>query len=111
VGLGFTCHCPIHIRDVSLSQSSQLLVASWGGGEDIGVFTDPNSDLTAGAASSENATTPAASRITTDRRGQSTAGPTKLPSTNLWSHNASHYHFSTRQQTYGPVDVESPSVE
>jgi hypothetical protein len=28
VGLGFTCHCPIHIRDVSLSQSSQLLVAS-----------------------------------------------------------------------------------
>jgi hypothetical protein len=106
-GSHLTCETiPLWVLDLrATAQFASVMFHCQQGGEDIGAFTDPNDDSTAGAASSENATTPATSSIITDCRGQFTAEPTKLPSTNPRPCNASLYRFSTRQQAYGPVDV------
>ncbi|KAL3787061.1 hypothetical protein HJC23_011745 [Cyclotella cryptica] len=77
LGMGFTCHCPIRIRAGAPSPAPRP------------------------PASSEEGRA-----VRNNRCGQSTQEPTKsIPSHARPHPNASRWRFSTRQQTYGPVDV------
>lgn len=75
-GLGFTCHCPIRVRDLS----------------------DLNS------ATGVNGSEEKSHRVSGGSVGENTQ-EIKVPSTNPRPRSRSRYRFSTRQQTYGAVDV------
>ena len=77
-GLGFTCHCPIRVRDLS--------------------------DLNTSTTTGDNGSEEQSHRVSGGSVGENTQ-ERKVPSTNPRPRSRSRYRFSTRQQTYGAVDV------
>ena len=80
-GMSFTCHCPIRVRDSVAASATNA----------------GNARNSAGSNTAE--------RQSIVRSPGETTAEQKLPPSNPRPRHSSRYRFSTRQQTYGAVDV------